>query len=919
MELRQDSSREILNSKTLIAFGPYEVDPGAGEIRKHQRKIRLAGQPLDILILLLEHPGEVVSREQIRQRLWPGNTFVDFERSLNSAVKKLRQVLNDDPQKPRYIETIPRKGYRFIGVIEASSGTPASMLAGAALEGPPIANSAPESAGPQTPLRRFLGSLAESNVVRGKFKRRSWIIALLILSAIAGVALFRRHRTHLAAAGPSGVKNTNFRSSIAVLGFKNLSRNHDADWLSTAISQMLSTELGGGDNVRLIPEEVVARATRDLRLPGEDGYAIATLRALRAKLDCDYVVAGSYVTIGNRNSGQVRMDLRLQETISAQTLASIAVSGKQSQLLDLVSHAGQQVRHTLASTVPPEGDIDWRTVLPSDAEAARFYSEGLARLRVFDNVAARDALQKCVALTPDFAPGQAALAEAWSALGYDARGQEAAQKALALSTSLPEDERLAIEGRYFELNHDWIGAIEVYRHLWQDFPDDLESGLHLAAAQTSAGKADDALATLSGLRSGPVAQRSDPRIDLAEAAIAASRGDYRQQQQLAEEAGAKARSTGAHLLLARARLVKGWALDDQSRLGEAKEAYFAAKQVYDDVGDGKGTATALNDIGIVLQKEGDLGGAEQSLMRAGKYFSQIGDQNSYGAALTNLGEVYRVEGRLSDAEDVYREAIRTFNTTGRKDNEYVVMNDLGGVLYERGEFRRARKVYQDLLAARQSSGDRPGAAIAKGNLASVLRVQGELDPALAMYQEALDALKAIGDRSSRAQFQLSFARTLIAAHDFNAARRSLQEALATNLQIGAKGDAAMDRIVLMQVSLEEGQPSVVDSSMQSSIDELMAEGRGSDAMEALAIVADARLAQKHTQDAESAVQRARTIRNSGWLANFHLSTVDARLQAERGNMELARRKLNALNAAAKNTGCSSCQQAVHAALSLLRF
>lgn len=173
--------------------------------------------------------------------------------------------------------------------------------------------------------------------------------------------------------------------------------------------------------------------------------------------------------------------------------------------------------------------------------------------------------------------------------------------------------------------------------------------------------------------------------------------------------------------------------------------------------------------------------------------------------------------------------------------------------------------------------------------------------------------------TTQAQVELSFARTLIAAHDLNGARRTLQEALATNEQIGAKGDAAMDRIMLAQVSLEEGQHNGVDSSIQSSIDEFMAEGRGADAMEALAIVAEAFLAQKQIHEAESTVQRARTIRNSDWLAKFHLSIVDARLEAERGNMKLATRKLNALNAAAKNKGCSSCQQTVHAALSLLRF
>jgi len=126
-------------STNLVRFGPYQVDRRAGEVRKHNQRIRLSGQPFEVLSLLLERPGEVVTREEMRQRLWTGNTFVDFEHSLNSAVKKLRRALNDNPDNPHYIETLPRKGYRFIGTIEppkAASLIPAELLGPAAGAGP---------------------------------------------------------------------------------------------------------------------------------------------------------------------------------------------------------------------------------------------------------------------------------------------------------------------------------------------------------------------------------------------------------------------------------------------------------------------------------------------------------------------------------------------------------------------------------------------------------------------------------------------------------------------------------------------------------------------------------------------------------------------------------------------------------------
>ena len=97
-----------------IRFGAYEVELASGELRKGGIKIRLQPQPFQVLRLLLERPGEVVSREELRHKLWPDDTYVEFDLSLNTVVKKLRRALNDNPQHPRYIETLPRNGYRFI-------------------------------------------------------------------------------------------------------------------------------------------------------------------------------------------------------------------------------------------------------------------------------------------------------------------------------------------------------------------------------------------------------------------------------------------------------------------------------------------------------------------------------------------------------------------------------------------------------------------------------------------------------------------------------------------------------------------------------------------------------------------------------------------------------------------------------------
>ncbi len=105
-------------SADVVRFSAYEVDLRSGELYRTGRKINLQGQPFQVLAILLEHPGEVVAREDLQKRLWPSDTFVDFDHSLNTAVKKLRQALGDDTKSPRFIETLPRRGYRFIGALE---------------------------------------------------------------------------------------------------------------------------------------------------------------------------------------------------------------------------------------------------------------------------------------------------------------------------------------------------------------------------------------------------------------------------------------------------------------------------------------------------------------------------------------------------------------------------------------------------------------------------------------------------------------------------------------------------------------------------------------------------------------------------------------------------------------------------------
>ena len=159
-----------------LRFGPFEADLSSGELRKHGLRVKLQDQPFQILAMLLERPGAVLTREELRRKLWPTDTFVDFDHGLNNAINRLRDALNDSAEAPRFIETLPRRGYRFICQVE-SEAIPDPLVAQGESLGPP----GNEQAGPLTAISAL-----------PPWWRRRWIgfgAAALVLSLLFGFAV----------------------------------------------------------------------------------------------------------------------------------------------------------------------------------------------------------------------------------------------------------------------------------------------------------------------------------------------------------------------------------------------------------------------------------------------------------------------------------------------------------------------------------------------------------------------------------------------------------------------------------------------------------------------------------------------------------------------------------------------------------
>ena len=284
---------------------------------------------------------------------------------------------------------------------------------------------------------------------------------------------------------------------------------------------------------------------------------------------------------------------------------------------------------------------------------------------MLDALAARDLLQKAVAADPDSPLAHVALADAWATLGYDAKARQETQRAFDLSARLSREERLAVEGRYRETSGEWAKATEIYATLFAFFPDDVEYGLRLAAAQSTAGKGREALDTLAKMRSLPPPASEDPRIDLTEAVVAESLGDFRREQAASERAAAKGwleerGSSSRGRGCARPMPSTGW--------GESPEAARAAEEarrIYAEAGDRAGLAQALNRIGGVSWNHGDLEKARTTWEEALAIRRQIGHRSGVAVSLHNLGLVLWEQGDLAGARRHLEEGLRHRPRAGR--------------------------------------------------------------------------------------------------------------------------------------------------------------------------------------------------------------------------------------------------------------
>ena len=683
------------------------------------------------------------------------------------------------------------------------------------------------------------------------------------------------------------------RRSVAVLGFANVSGRTDKAWLSTAFSEMLTTELAAGEQLRTVAGESVARMKISLSLSDGDSYGRDTLAKIRQNLDAEDVVVGSYVFLGK---DQLRLDLRLQDTVSGETLAAVSAKGSEAEIDDLVSRAGSVLREKLgvgAVSIAQAAAI--KATLPSNRDSARLYSEGLVKLRNYDNLGARDALTKALTLEPKFALGHAALATAWSSLGYDGKAREESKKALDLSADLSSEERLWIEAHYRELAEGPDKAVATYRILFQSFPDNLEYGLRLAYVQYHASKGQDALATIAQLRKLAPPGGDDPRHDVGEADAAFSLGDYKRYHLAAARGAEKALVRGARLLAAEALADDCWALKTLGRPKEATAACDQALAIFSAANDRDFVAAVLNEIAVILHEQGDLEAAKAKLEQALSVSREVGDRDGSAAEMGNLANILDAEGDLRGAKAIYEQAFVVFREVGDKSGSSEALGDIARMLGRIGDLSGARARLEGSLAIARDSENKGQYAFDLANLGELLYLQGDLTGAETTLQQAETTLHQADDKKSQSYALWLWGKVLSAKGDLSGARQKYEDALKIRNETGAKEEIAQSQVGLAELAIDEDHPADAEGLCRQALQQFSAAQAADDQILTHAVLARALLAGGKLPDAQREIEAARELaaKSQNFAVRVRMAVTAARIRAALGNPSEAEKNLEA--------------------------
>jgi len=454
---------------TIFEFGDFKLDCGRFELLRNGRSLKLERKPLELLILLASSDGQLVTREQIATELWESEVFVDTEHGINTAIRKIRQILRDDPEQPRFVQTVTGKGYRFIPLVNSGEGALNRLNSVAISEtaGAPISDSAPAPVDPPMP--------ASTNAAPGllvpprslpESRRKAWLIAiagLVALCAVTAMAVRTLRRPHSQPA----------ISSLAVLPLDNLSGDPNQDYFADGMTDELTTELARISTLRVVSRTSV--------MPEKGRHR--PLQQIARDLNVDAIVEGSVVRSGDR----VRITAQLIDARTDQHLWAQSFEGSSSDVISLQDNVAREIAAQTKAALASDAGAKTSATRPINPAAHDAYLRGRYFLEKRDVARSVGCFQQAVALDPQWSPAYSGLADAlqvyarhWedgslsSYVGAMTRGEAAARHAIELDPANGEA-------------YSMLGVYQaIYEWNWTQAEQNIQRGIALSPNSSDA-------------------------------------------------------------------------------------------------------------------------------------------------------------------------------------------------------------------------------------------------------------------------------------------------------------------------------------------------------------------------------------------------------------------------------------------------
>ncbi|MEO7325915.1 MAG: tetratricopeptide repeat protein [Dokdonella sp.] len=803
--------------KPIYRFGEFELDPDERRLLARGEPVTLTPKVFDTLMLLVERAGHAVSKDELMRVLWPRG-FVD-ESNLTKHIWLIRKALDEGEHDTRWIETIPKLGYRFVAAVQRIERAPeplsspesmSTVAATSVTSGAHIVQAHQhDDAQASVSVDAAVAESAEVYLVadavvadsRPRSSRRRMLVATAVVGIVVATSLLAwRFFADESKAPIEAATGT----AVAIVQFNNLSQNAKDAWLGPALGEMLATEITAGGRLHALPDELVRPAHADLAIPMAGGYAAQSLFTLHRRLGADYVLSGSYLVSGAADQPHVRLDLALQDARKGVAVANFARDAAVSELPSLIAQAGVGLRDSLGIATAKEADLrQIANVQPPTAEVARHIGFALDALHHNDPARARDELLDAVAQAPGYAPGYSYLAQAWAALGYGKKAAAAAEQAAAHAQGLPEEQRLQIELQRQVTKHEWAAASKGAAALVALRPQDPNYRLRQIGVLLSARSPNDLDAALSALRALPGAA-SDPRTELAASDVASEHSD-------AKGAAAHAR---AALALAHARDEPGQIADAQvslgaalSHLGENEEAQAMLRKaivIYQHAGNPHGEAAARDTLGKTLASA-DGNAAREQYQRAMSIYQSIGDLDGVAATYTDLSRMLWTAGDRDGAQTAVQNVLKISRESGDLSLQVWSLQALATAASDESASDEVLQDFRQVIDLDEQASDKGGLVWSLTAYADVLRMRGDLSAAAAACRRAEGYVAQLSDPQFAIVAAFNCAAVAMDSGDIEKARAGFNEASRISRESRDPTYEANSELSLGQLDLDDRQ------------------------------------------------------------------------------------------------------------------